>query len=185
MIKITKHKNMEFRELLIHLINLLKPDTYVELGTRRAYTFNAVAPLVKTAIGIDMTGKQHIVKRNNVTFYQMKTDDAAPLLKDVKIDFLFIDADHSYEQVKKDFDNFSKYVINGTGYIFLHDTHPVCKELLSKDNCHTAYKFAEEVRKSEEYKKNFEICTIAGPWAGLSIIRKSDRQLSWMTEEDK
>ncbi len=182
MIKITKHKNMEFRDFLILLINLLKPDVYVELGTKKGFTFNEISPLVSKAIGIDISGEEYIIKRKNVEFYQMTTDCAVEKLKNIEIDFLFIDADHSYKQVKKDFDNFSKYVVNGTGYIFLHDTHPVLESLTDKEHCYDAYKFADEVRRSEEYKNNFEICTIAGPWAGISMIRKSDRQLSWMTK---
>lgn len=41
--------------------------------------------------------------------------------EDIKIDFLFIDADHSYEGVKLDFDLYSK-LVKKTGIIALHDT---------------------------------------------------------------
>jgi hypothetical protein len=41
--------------------------------------------------------------------------------EDIKIDFLFIDADHSYEGVKLDFELYSK-LVKKTGIIALHDT---------------------------------------------------------------
>jgi predicted O-methyltransferase YrrM len=44
-------------------------------------------------------------------------------LKDNKVDFLFIDADHSYEGVKKDFEMYSPLVRKG-GIIAFHDIIP-------------------------------------------------------------
>jgi len=41
--------------------------------------------------------------------------------EDLKIDYLHIDADHSYEGVKKDFDLYSK-ILNKNGIISIHDT---------------------------------------------------------------
>ena len=41
--------------------------------------------------------------------------------EDIKIDYLHIDADHSYEGVKKDFDLYSK-LLNKNGIISIHDT---------------------------------------------------------------
>jgi len=43
------------------------------------------------------------------------------VLQDIKIDFLFIDGDHSYDGVKKDFDLYSK-IMSDNGVIVLHDT---------------------------------------------------------------
>ena len=42
------------------------------------------------------------------------------ILKDSKLDFLYIDAEHSYEAVWSDFNNYKKYV-NTSGYIGFHD----------------------------------------------------------------
>lgn len=41
--------------------------------------------------------------------------------QDIKIDFLFIDGDHSYEGVKSDFELYSK-ILTPNGIIMLHDT---------------------------------------------------------------
>jgi predicted O-methyltransferase YrrM len=45
------------------------------------------------------------------------------ILADKKIDFLFIDADHSYEGVKRDFESYSQLVRKG-GIIAIHDIAP-------------------------------------------------------------
>jgi predicted O-methyltransferase YrrM len=45
------------------------------------------------------------------------------ILKGRKVDFLFIDADHSYEGVKKDFEMYSPLVRKG-GIIAFHDIIP-------------------------------------------------------------
>lgn len=49
-------------------------------------------------------------------------DTVVGILNGRKIDFLFIDGDHSYEGVKKDFEIFSKYVAVG-GIIAFHDVY--------------------------------------------------------------
>ncbi len=43
------------------------------------------------------------------------------VLQDIKIDLLFIDGDHSYEGVKKDFELYSN-LLNDKGIIIIHDT---------------------------------------------------------------
>jgi len=43
------------------------------------------------------------------------------ILQDIKIDFLFIDGDHSYEGVDRDF-NLYKNILNENGIIAIHDT---------------------------------------------------------------
>jgi hypothetical protein len=49
--------------------------------------------------------------------------------EDIQIDFLFIDGDHSYEGVKKDFDLYSN-IITPKGMIVIHDTDPTYSKTL-------------------------------------------------------
>lgn len=167
---------MEYVCLFKELIRLLEIHTYMELGVRRGFTFNQIAPLVKRAIAVDIK-ECGAVLRDNVEIYTMKTDDLALLWKD-PIDFLFIDANHDKDQVLKDFNNFSIFVREGTGIIAMHDTHPMFPELLSKKMCSNAHEAVWEIRTNPKYK-NFEVFTIPGPYAGLTLIRKSKKQLSW------
>ena len=66
--------------------------------------------------------------------------------QDIKIDYLHIDADHSYEGVKKDFELYSN-IVSKNGIISIHDTdknysknYIVSKDISDKDAHH---KFAE------------------------------------------
>lgn len=51
------------------------------------------------------------------------SENMLTLFKDVKIDFIYIDADHSYNSVKRDIENALK-LLNGTGFIGGHDYVP-------------------------------------------------------------
>lgn len=171
------YKNTEFVGLFKEIIKLFEIKTYVELGVRKAYTFNQIAPLVSKAIAVDIDSMENVIMLSNVQKIIMNTNELAKIWKE-PIDFLFIDACHEKEQVLKDFDNFSKFVKEGTGIITIHDTHPIDERLLSEQNCWNSWEAAWEIRKNPKYS-DFEIFTLPGPFAGLSLIRKSKNQLSW------
>ncbi len=172
---------MEYQNLLCELARLLKPEVYVELGVRDGDTFNSLSPLVKRAIAVDIKPMPKVVRRPHVQLLQMYTSEAAIKLAGQKdfsfIDFLFIDACHEKFSVLSDFRSFAPFVREGTGLIFLHDTHPVNKKLLSSKRCHNAWEAAWEIRQM--YHDTFEIVTLPGPRAGLSVLRRSRTQLSW------
>jgi predicted O-methyltransferase YrrM len=67
------------------------------------------------------------------------------ILQGYKLDFLFIDGDHSYEGVKKDFEMYSPLVRSG-GLIAFHDITPCGppKEV---------FKYWEEVKESYVHKE--------------------------------
>lgn len=176
--KIKPYKHTEFRDLMIELIKLFSPATYVEVGVQRGYIFNTIAPLVQRAVAVDIIEMSDIIERPNVEKHHMPSAQFASTWKD-PVDLLFIDADHHKEAVLSDFDALSPFVREGDGIILLHDTHPVQESLLSDRFCSNAWEAAWTIRRSRKYK-DFEIVTLPGPWAGLSIIRKAKRHLSWM-----
>jgi predicted O-methyltransferase YrrM len=177
-----RYRQNEFPGLIATLTVLLEPNTYVEVGVQRAYTFNQIAPWVKRAVAVDINPMPSVMQRENVEEYVMPSLEFAKVWKD-PIDFLLIDADHQKDAVLADFDALSPFVRPGTGMIFLHDTHPVTPELIAPGYCHSAWEAANEIRWSDRYRIDFEIVTIPGPWAGLSIIRKSRSQLSWSVQK--
>jgi len=78
-------------------------------------------------------------------------------------DLIFIDGDHSYEVVKKDFENY-KTLINDNGVIALHDINSII---------HTGVpKLWEEIIKSKVYKTTTVICTDFPMKAGIGILKK-------------
>lgn len=103
--------------------------------------------------------------------------------QDIKIDFLFIDGDHSYEGVKLDFELYSK-LLSDNGLILLHDTDKKYEETLivSEDSKKDHFrfdgpsKFMEELSKNGEWNLinlfNFGILSNKPSSSGLTIINK-------------
>jgi len=65
------------------------------------------------------------VRYPEVRIIQQRTDDAIRELRStaVRAELIHIDADHSYQQVRRDFENYSELLAVG-GVISLHDTGP-------------------------------------------------------------
>lgn len=57
---------------------------------------------------------------NQITFHQKSSDNAVDDFENESVDFIFIDGLHTYEQVKKDIENYYPK-IKKEGYIFGHD----------------------------------------------------------------
>jgi hypothetical protein len=206
----SEYRNMEFVNLMKELSRLYKPYRYVEIGVKNGYTFNRMIsdPWIEDAIAVDInpdwlrnditpktTGPAalgEVVASDGVLKCCMTSDDFAYQYPDMKrpdywIDFLFIDGDHKYESVRKDFENLSKFVRPFTGLIFLHDTYPVKKELAVEGYCYNAWKAAWYISRYAKTKYNCEIVTLPGPWAGLSIIRmlKKTEHMHWQKSSIK
>ena len=125
----------EFLELL-NRVNALAPKQVLEIGGRRggsALLFSIAAGEQASILSIDLDNSGSRIERlqslcydKDVVFWQGDShlDETAQRLEqylgDSKIDFLFIDGDHSYEGAKEDFFRYSRYVRAG-GIIALHD----------------------------------------------------------------
>jgi len=103
--------------------------------------------------------------------------------QDIKIDFLFIDGDHSYEGVKTDFELYSK-IISDNGVIVLHDTDENYEKSLivsedSKKDHHPfdgPSKLIKELQQSPEWNlinlHNFRILMDKPSSSGITIINR-------------
>jgi hypothetical protein len=103
--------------------------------------------------------------------------------QDIKIDFLFIDGDHSYEGVKKDFELYSS-IVNDNGIIVIHDTDSNYEEslIVSEDAKKDHYrfdgpsKFIKELEKNPSYNLinlfNFRILSTKPTSSGVTLINK-------------
>ena len=114
--------------------------------------FFAIDPFFKSKLGLCYYKwiTQLNLLRNKIS-YKVKIVEAfsyeAAKNIDNKIDFIFVDGDHSYEGIQKDWNMYSEKVIIG-GYILLHDTSvpsfdpsraylgsiPFFNEVISKDS---------------------------------------------------
>ncbi|KXH76342.1 MAG: hypothetical protein AM326_07215 [Candidatus Thorarchaeota archaeon SMTZ-45] len=176
-----RYRNMEFVPLMLELIHLYEPETYVEIGTQKGYTFNQVAqmPQVKRAIGVDIKIEKTVLKsRYKTELYEMTSLEFAKMWTS-PIDLLFIDGDHYWQSVLADFRALAPFVPCGHGLILLHDTHPATENLMQEGYCHNAWRAALEIHEATEFR-DYEIVTLPGPYAGLSIIRKvHEGHLAW------
>ena len=172
-----RYRYTEFIPLLKEFVFYIEPEVYLEIGVENGTTFNEISPLVKEAYACDINPMPNIKLRSNVRTYQMSSIELS-YIWNKRIDLLFIDAGHTKESVLNDFNMFSPYIKECTGVIALHDTYPRFKELATIEFCNTAWEAAYEIRTNNKYKE-FEIFTIPGPYAGLSLIRKAPKHLHW------
>lgn len=85
------------------------------------------------------------------------------VLQDIKIDYLHIDAGHSFEDVKRDFELYSN-LLSEKGVITIHDTDPNYEEslIVSEDNRDSWDRFDGPGRFIQELKKS-------GAWNVLDL----------------
>jgi len=179
----------QIKEEILELLKILKelnPKTILEIGTANGGTlflFSQVASPEAIIISIDLPGgkfgggypiwKAPLYKsfaKDNQKIYLIRADShdektlekVKNILGKRKLDFLFIDGDHTYEGVKKDFEMYSKLVKRG-GIIALHDIvyHPFDPE------CQVD-KFWRKLKKLHKTK---EIISFPNQtWAGIGLV---------------
>lgn len=96
------------------------------------------------------------------------------------IGFVFIDGDHIYEQVKKDFDNTFKLLVPD-GIICLHDTYPPTEEYTSEHRCGTVYKLRQELEKRTDLDC-FTFTKTVGVSVGITMVRKKVTERPYYNE---
>lgn len=103
--------------------------------------------------------------------------------QNIKIDVLFIDGDHSYEGVKKDFELYSK-LLSDNGIIIIHDTDGNYEEtfIISEDTKETHHrfdgpsKFIKELQENTEWNLvnlfNFRILNTKPSSSGITVVNR-------------
>ncbi len=171
---------------------------YLELGIAKGACFNKVAPHFKRACAVDMNYESYekvckIMRKKGNSFYTGTTDDffeKSPEAKK-KYNMIFIDANHDFEYVKRDF--FKSFeVLADNGLILLHDTYPPNEKYVKhcKDAWHVKY-LIDEFIGDENYNNicsnehdGDKIETVTLPFFyGITIVRKYKRHLHWMNNE--
>lgn len=149
-------------ETLAKMVASLEPSIILEIGTERGGTFyiwNRILSEPATIISIDLPRetegsihydrflKKFNKKDNKIKFIRRNSQDTQTItdvnniLDGKQLDFLFIDTEFSYDNVKADFENYAPLVRNG-GIIAIHDIyHP--------DG--TADDFWEEIQSDDQY----------------------------------
>lgn len=157
-------------DIISSIVNLTGCNKYLELGISIGLNMREVRKYCGHCIGVDIVDVRDF---RDFIFHLMPTDTFFSFFKE-KVDIIFIDADHSFEAVKKDFVN-SLNILNEFGIIFLHDTDPVDKECIKPSACWDSYKIVDWV---ESNYSDLNIITLPIGVAGLTIVnRKNDRRL--------
>jgi len=158
------------------LLILTNCQTYLELGVEYSVNIKEMRNLVKMCVGVDINDIQD---KENIEFHQMTTDEF--FSKNQRTyDIIFIDANHDFEQVRKDFDNSLKF-LNKFGIIILHDTDPMTRVLLSKKHCSDAYKVVDYISQFND----LNIITLPIQETGMSLVmRKNDRRINEYSVSD-
>jgi len=163
---------------IIHIAFIIRPKVYVELGLYQCALFNRIIPFADKLIGLDCLKNpgKCMKKSPKVEFVCSTTSDFAKVAKNkgLKIDMLFIDADHSKESVYKDFKAFFP-LMNDQGLILLHDGYPKNEEYTQSGYCGDGYKAIEELT---DKAKGYEMMTIP-LHPGLTLCRKRSKHLHW------
>lgn len=143
-------KPMQIHSEFLELLNIFKktnPKVVVEIGTANGGTlfcFSKLAAEDALIISIDLPEGQfgggypesripiyNAFKKRNQSLYLLRLDShlettlekLKEILRGREVDFLFIDGDHTYEGVKKDFEMYSSLVKKG-GVVAFHDIAP-------------------------------------------------------------
>ena len=172
------------------LAKMLIPDVYLELGIRHGHTIRSVSKITETKrrIGVDVLIPKHWPNdKQFYEFHNISTDEFFDKIKDGELkyppfDMVFIDAKHTAEQVWKDFNNVFPLVPD-QGIIILHDGYPT-PGLSKPTKCGDVYKAIEKIRVRSRIKGDLEVVTLPHP-PGVTIVRKTKKQLPWKTQYDK
>ncbi len=161
------------------LAKIIRPEVYVELGLYHSDVLKRILPYANELIGADISleSKKYFPKNSKARFFCLTSDALLEVLKkeNKKIDFLFIDADHSRQAVLNDFHNYFP-LVSDQGLIFLHDGFPKNDFYTKPGYCSDCYKAIIELgEKSNEY----ELMTIP-KHPGLTICRKRKKHLPWL-----
>jgi len=112
--------------------------------------------------------------------YAGTSDDFFAQLKFPPIGIAFIDGDHHYEYIKRDFDNIFKLLVPN-GVILLHDTYPCDEWTVLNDYCSTAYKMRQELEKRDDLDC-FTFTSLVACGVGLTMCRKKPINRAYYNE---
>lgn len=183
-------KPMQIKSEFLELLKIFKehkPKVILEIGTANGGTlfcFCKLAPEDATIISIDLPQGsfgggypewktqfyQSFKKENQIVYLLRKDSHLEDTLKEVKrilgenkVDFLFIDADHFYNGVRKDFELYSP-LVKKNGIIAFHDIAVVRPPDSGEVN-----KFWEEIKRNYEYVELIK--DYNQNWAGIGLIK--------------
>lgn len=139
--------------IIINNINDIENYSYLELGIYNNVNFNSIKCANK--FSVDMNGKAMFTGTTDEYFQQLS--------KDEKFDIIFIDANHDYEYVVRDFNN---AVDHATKWILIHDMVPRSAKFTQSKYCSDSFRVLQYLI----IETNFEIYTMNNNF-GLTFVK--------------
>ena len=128
----------------------------------------------KLVSGEPMRGEYH---NHQAVAYHGISDDFFRYMNLPPIGLAFIDGEHHYEYVKRDFENIFNLLVTD-GYIFLHDTYPYDESLVLGDYCADSYKMRQELEKDPRVDC-FTFTKLVACNVGFCMVRKKPINLPY------
>lgn len=185
-IELTRKKQIEqtptwnwHEDFIVQLASILRPKVYIELGLWKCDVFNRVCDYADELYGIDVDSKAGTLMKminGKTNFFCGTTVKFAEQFKNTskKIDFIFIDADHSERAVQTDFELFFP-MLSDQGIIAFHDAYPKDATWTDQGFCGDGYKF---IARLSAHTSKFEVMTIP-VHPGIALLRKRQTHLPW------
>ena len=157
-------------DVIVQIVKLMGCNKYLELGIWNGSNITKVSEVCGYCVGVDIKDERqyynYVFKLNTTNNFFSENNET--------FDIIFIDADHNFESVKKDFESSIK-ILNKFGIILIHDTDPINEEYYQPCFCGDSYKITEWIEKNY---LNLNVLTLPITEAGLTIVnRKTDRRV--------
>lgn len=166
-------------ELLVPTILYYRPYCVVEIGageSTKILAFAAEQAGVKFH-SCDKSPRKNIKYFHDHIFHQVFSDDFMGYFNDSPA-VVLIDADHHYEQAKKEFDFFFEKLVPG-GVIFIHDTFPPSEDFLSMTACGDVYRLRQELELRTDEMDCFTWPYTTNYMGLTQIIKKDPNRPYW------
>ena len=150
------------------IINHYSYNSYLEIGIANSENYNSIRCQNKVSVDPAL-GKF----KNANPMYKMKSDEFFEKhAHKHQFNVIFIDGDHSREQVRKDIAN-SLDVLDPKGTILLHDMNPFSEEMLSPRICGDGWEAFAELRTTRDDLNMFTFFDDCG----VGIIQRGFQEL--------
>ena len=164
-------------EIIQHLASWIKPINYLEIGVRHGTVYHMVNQYCEKCYLVDIKFLDIHYTENSIKF-EMSSDNFFKIIDtSIKFDLVFIDGDHSKEQVLNDFVNVKDMVVDD-GFVILHDTYPCDERMELPHHSNNAWEAVLHIKQN--FRDEWEIITL--PFnPGLTIMKKmnNNKQLLW------
>jgi predicted O-methyltransferase YrrM len=140
-------------------IGVLDGETTLSLSKHTNCPIYGIDPIISDSMDQNLIGSSESILSNmrdykDFVFYQDYSFNVVKTFKS-EFDFIFIDGDHKYEAVKKDFIDWFTLLDDG-GYIAFHDSGPVTSINADFKGWEGCIKLVEEIKEGIHFNGKME-----------------------------